>query len=105
MAYATGPCMCHETIKMPFTGEHVCEMVKNLYSGRVVFYNGIGSIKSGVTVHLIGGHSRGLQSVRVKTENGYLCLASDAHISMKTFLWVNHFLLLLIWKTCLMALS
>ena len=51
MAYATGPCMCLETIKMPFTGEHVCEMVKNLYSGRVIFYNGIGSIKSGITVH------------------------------------------------------
>ena len=25
MAYATGPCMCHDTIKMPFTGEHVCQ--------------------------------------------------------------------------------
>ena len=86
MAYATGPCMCHETIKMPFTGEHVCEMVKNLYSGRVVFYNGIGSIKSGVTVHLVGGHSRGLQSVRVKTENGYLCLASDATHFYENFL-------------------
>ena len=78
--------MCHETIKMPFTGEHVCEMVKNLYSGRVVFYNGIGSIKSGVTVHLVGGHSRGLQSVRVKTENGYLCLASDATHFYENFL-------------------
>ena len=86
MAYATGPCMCHETIKMPFTGEHVCEMVKNLYSGRVIFYNGIGSIKSGVTVHLVGGHSRGLQSVRVKTENGYLCLASDATHFYENFL-------------------
>ena len=60
MAYATGPCMCHDTIKMPFTGEHVCQMVKNLYSGRVVFYNGVGGILPGVTVHLIGGHSRGL---------------------------------------------
>ncbi len=53
MSYATGPCMCHETIKMPFTGEHICQMVKNLYSGRVIFYNGIGSIQPGVTVHLI----------------------------------------------------
>ena len=24
MSYATGPCMCHETIKMPFTGKHIC---------------------------------------------------------------------------------
>lgn len=86
MSYATGPCMCHETIKMPFTGEHICQMVKNLYSGRVIFYNGIGSIHPGVTVHLIGGHSRGLQSVRVKTENGFMCLASDATHFYENFL-------------------
>ena len=86
MAYATGPCMCHETIKMPFTGEHVCQMVKNLYSGRVVFYNGIGLIQPGVTTHLIGGHSRGLQSVRVKTNSGYMCLASDATHFYENFL-------------------
>ena len=86
MAYATGPCMCHETIKKPFTGEHVCQMVRSLYSGRVVFHNGIGSIQPGVTVHLIGGHSRGLQSVRVKTESGYMCLASDATHFYENFL-------------------
>src|SRR5690606_4382810 len=28
MAYATGPCMCHGTLKMPFTADHVCEMVQ-----------------------------------------------------------------------------
>jgi len=61
-------------------------MVKNLYSGRVVFYNGIGSVKPGVTTHLIGGHSRGLQSVRVKTVNGYMCLASDATHFYENFL-------------------
>ncbi|MEZ5799857.1 MAG: MBL fold metallo-hydrolase [Nitratireductor sp.] len=25
MVYATGPCMCHGTLKMPFTADHVCE--------------------------------------------------------------------------------
>ena len=39
-----------------------------------------------MTVHLIGGHSRGLQSVRVKTEKGYLCLASDATHFYENFL-------------------
>ena len=86
MAYATGPCMCYETIKMPFTGEHISQMVKNLYSGRVIFYNGLGAIKPGITTHLIGGHSRGLQSVRVKTNNGYMCLASDATHFYENFL-------------------
>jgi glyoxylase-like metal-dependent hydrolase (beta-lactamase superfamily II) len=78
MAYATGPCMCHGTLKMPFTADHVCEAVKRVYSGRVIFHEGDGEVADGVTVHCIGGHSRGLQVVRVRTAAGWLCLASDA---------------------------
>ena len=78
MAYATGPCMCHDTLKMPFTAGHVCEAVKRLFSGQVVFHDGDGEVAEGVTVHRIGGHSRGLQSVRVRTDAGWLVLASDA---------------------------
>ena len=78
MAYATGPCMCHDTLRMPFTAGHVCEAVKRLYSGKVVFYDGDAQVADGVTVHCIGGHSRGLQCVRVRTQVGWLVLASDA---------------------------
>ncbi|WP_099824258.1 N-acyl homoserine lactonase family protein [Oceaniglobus indicus] len=78
MAYATGPCMCHDTLRMPFTADHVCEAVKRLYSGQVIFHDGDGEIADGVTVHCIGGHSRGLQCVRVRTAQGWMVLASDA---------------------------
>lgn len=78
MAYATGPCMCHDTLRMPFTAGHVCEAIKRLYSGRMTFHDGDGQVADGVTVHCIGGHSRGLQAVRVMTESGALVLASDA---------------------------
>lgn len=78
MAYATGPCMCHDTLRMPFTADHVCEAIQRLYSGRVVFHDGDGEIAEGVTVHCIGGHSRGLQCVQVRTAAGWLVLASDA---------------------------
>ena len=78
MAYATGPCMCHDALRMPFTGEHVCEAVRRLYRGRVVFHDGAAEVAEGVTVHRIGGHSRGLQAVRVRVAAGWLCLASDA---------------------------
>ncbi|MEL6839442.1 MAG: N-acyl homoserine lactonase family protein [Pseudomonadota bacterium] len=78
MAFATGPCMCHDTLRMPFTASHVCEAIKRLYTGRLVFYDGDGEIADGVTVHCIGGHSRGLQCVRVRTSAGWLVLASDA---------------------------
>lgn len=78
MAFATGPCMCHPTLQMPFTADHVCEMVQHVYSGRVIFHDGDAEVAKGVTVHCVGGHSRGLQVVRVKTVSGWLCLASDA---------------------------
>jgi len=78
MAYATGPCMCHDTLRMPFTAGHICEAVTRLYAGKVTFYEGDAQIADGVTVHCIGGHSRGLQCVRLRTRAGWLVLASDA---------------------------
>lgn len=78
MAYATGPCMCHAHMRHPFTAEHVCQMIRHVFSGRVEFHDGDGAVAPGVTVHAVGGHSRGLQAVRVKTREGHLCLASDA---------------------------
>ncbi len=78
MAYATGPCMCHDTLRAPFTGAHVCEAVMRLYAGKLVFFDGDAEVADGVTVHAIGGHSKGLQAVRVRTEAGWLVLASDA---------------------------
>lgn len=78
MAFATGPCMCHDTLRAPFTAGHVCEAVQRLYSGQVRFYDGDAQVSDGVTVHCIGGHSRGLQAVRVQTQAGWMVLASDA---------------------------
>ena len=78
MRYATGPCMCEGHLREPFTADHVCEMVQAVYSGRVHFRDGDGAIAPGITVHKIGGHSRGLQAVRVMTERGPVVLASDA---------------------------
>jgi glyoxylase-like metal-dependent hydrolase (beta-lactamase superfamily II) len=78
MAYATGPCMCYPHLRYPFTADHVCEMVRNIYSGRVVFHEGDAEIAPGITVHKLGGHSRGLQCVRVNTATGPVVLASDS---------------------------
>ena len=78
MAYATGPCMCHDTLREPFTGDHICAMVRHLFAGRVTFHEGDAEVVPGVEVIAIGGHSRGLQAVRVSTARGPLLLASDA---------------------------
>ena len=78
MVFATGPCMCDPELRAPFTAEHVCDMVRHVYSGRVEFHAGDGNVAPGVTLHKVGGHSLGLQAVRVMTKDGPVCLASDA---------------------------
>ena len=78
MAYATGRCMCHAEIRVPFEADDVVAMVRKVFEQRVVFHDGDDEIAPGITVHRIGGHSRGLQSVRVKTRRGDVVLASDA---------------------------
>ncbi len=78
VAYATGPCMCDEAMRKPFSADHVCSLVKKVYSGRVQFHDGDGEVAPGVTVHRAGGHTKGLQCVRVATASGHVVLASDA---------------------------
>jgi glyoxylase-like metal-dependent hydrolase (beta-lactamase superfamily II) len=78
MDYATGRYMCHAALRMPFEVEDVVALVRKVFAGRVAFHDGDDEIVPGVTVHRIGGHSKGLQSVRVKTQRGAVVLAADA---------------------------
>jgi glyoxylase-like metal-dependent hydrolase (beta-lactamase superfamily II) len=78
MSYATGRHMCHHHMRIPFEGEDVVAMVRKVFAGRVQFHDGDSEVAPGITVHRIGGHSMGLQCVRVKTIRGYVVLASDA---------------------------
>lgn len=78
MAYATGRCMCHPALRQTFEADDIVSMVRKVFAGRVAFHDGDDEIAPGVTVHRIGGHSMGLQSVRVKTKRGYVVLATDA---------------------------
>ena len=71
MAYATGRCMCHQTLRIPFSEGDVHAMVSKVYAYRVDFHDGVEELAPGITVHKIGGHSKGLQCVRVKTKRGY----------------------------------
>ena len=58
--------------------EDVVGMVRRVYEGRVRFHQGDGELAPGVSLHLIGGHTMGLQAVRVMTRRGAVVLASDA---------------------------
>ncbi len=78
MAQATGRCICHKWFRRQAEVEDVVALVRNLYAGRVTFHDGSGEVAPGVTVHLVGGHTGGLQIVRVHTARGFVVLASDA---------------------------
>jgi glyoxylase-like metal-dependent hydrolase (beta-lactamase superfamily II) len=78
MSYATGRCMCNGMLRHPFSVENVTLMVRHVYGERVSFHSGDGEVAPGVTVHRVGGHSDGLQVVKVATGRGSVVLASDA---------------------------
>src|SRR5262249_9914660 len=78
MAYATGRSMCRAHLRLPFEADDVVAMVRKVFAGRVAFHDGDDEVAPGITVHRIGGHSKGLQSVRGKTRRGYGVPASAA---------------------------
>lgn len=78
MEYVTGRSMCHDQISRAFEADDVARMVHRVFAGRVQFHDGTDEIASGITLHRIGGHTKGLQCVRVSTRRGYVVLASDA---------------------------
>jgi glyoxylase-like metal-dependent hydrolase (beta-lactamase superfamily II) len=78
MAYATGRHMCHAFARIPFEADDVVAMVRNVFAGRVTFHDGASELAPGITLHRIGGHSKGLQCIRVRTRRGFVVLASDS---------------------------
>ncbi|PZW39301.1 glyoxylase-like metal-dependent hydrolase (beta-lactamase superfamily II) [Humitalea rosea] len=78
MAYCTGRCMCHLALRHPFEAADVTAMVGRVFEGRASFHDGAAEIAPGVSLHHVGGHSLGLQVMRVRTRRGWVVLASDA---------------------------
>jgi len=78
VAYCTGKAMGYPPLRRSFDVEHVTDMVRANFGSRVKFVDGDSEILPGISVHLIGGHSGGLQVVRVETRDGPLVIASDA---------------------------
>lgn len=78
MSYCTGKDMRHAFCKHAYDPHDVCELVYANFEDRVGFHDGAYELRSGITVHWVGGHTRGLQIVRVHTKRGWVVLASDA---------------------------
>lgn len=78
MMFATGRHMCHGVMRHAFEADHVVEMVRAVYAERVAFHDGQSALAPGLSLHHIGGHTMGLQAVRLWTRRGWMVLASDA---------------------------
>lgn len=78
MAFATGRYMAQPFFAHAYDVECVLSMVRLVYGAQVQFHDGDAEIVPGISVHHIGGHTLGLQVVRVHTRIGWIVLASDA---------------------------
>jgi glyoxylase-like metal-dependent hydrolase (beta-lactamase superfamily II) len=78
MAHATGPSMCSGFLRRPYDAAQLAEWLAELYRGRVTFHQGEEEIAPGISIHHVGGHTPGMQVVRVSTARGQVVLASDA---------------------------
>lgn len=78
MDYATGRYMACEIHNRAYEPDHVTGLIRLVYGDRVEFHNGDGHIAPGISVHHVGGHTAGMQVVRVHTARGWMVLASDA---------------------------
>ncbi len=78
LQFSTSRHMCHDFMRHAYAVEDVVGMVRRLFEGRVAFCQGEQALAPGITLHHVGGHTMGMQSVRVKTRRGWVVLASDA---------------------------
>lgn len=79
IAYATGPAMSHRYLRRPYDLGQIGDVVSLVHDGRVNFTDrGVTEVAPGLTVHPLGGHTPGMQVVRVPTARGVVVVASDA---------------------------
>jgi glyoxylase-like metal-dependent hydrolase (beta-lactamase superfamily II) len=78
LQYATGRYMTHPLLRHPYSVDDIVEIVRGVYNDRISFYSGDQEIAPGIRLVLVGGHTAGLQAVRVRTARGWVVLASDA---------------------------
>lgn len=78
LTFVTSKFMLHRALRHAYNIEDIVNVVRILHEGRIVLHCGFGEVLPGITLHHIGGHTAGLQAVRVHTSRGWVVLASDA---------------------------
>lgn len=78
MAFWTGRYAGRGHFRTLVEADDVLYLVRENFEGRLRFVDGYEEVLPGIEVHKAGGHSTGLQMVRVSTARGRVVLASDA---------------------------
>ena len=78
LSFVSGSSMRHPALNHFFELDDIADMVRRTHAGQVRVVDGDVEVAPGLQVCLIGGHTRGLQVVRVHTARGWVVLASDA---------------------------
>jgi len=77
VAHACGPAMGQPYLQRPYDLDQFCDYARAIYGGRVTFHDGADELAPGLSIHHVGGHTPGMQVVRVNTRRGQVMLASD----------------------------
>jgi glyoxylase-like metal-dependent hydrolase (beta-lactamase superfamily II) len=77
LAYAAGPAMRHPRLNHFFEVDDVVTVVRRLFAGAVTLVDGRHDVAPGFELHLVAGHTRGLQVARIHTQRGWIVLACD----------------------------
>jgi glyoxylase-like metal-dependent hydrolase (beta-lactamase superfamily II) len=77
MRFATGRYMRFGRFNHGYDVDDVEGMVRLVFAGRVSFHKGDAVLAPGISLHHVGGHTAGIQCVRVHTARGWVVVASD----------------------------
>lgn len=77
MFFAVGRQMKFGQFRHSFEPDEIAGMVRLVYDRRVEYCDGSAELAPGITVHHAGGHTDGVQFVRVHTRRGWVVLAAD----------------------------
>lgn len=77
MRFATGRFMALPRFNHGYDVEDVEGMIRLVFGGRVTFHKGEATLAPGISLHHVGGHTAGIQCVRVHTRRGWVVIASD----------------------------
>jgi glyoxylase-like metal-dependent hydrolase (beta-lactamase superfamily II) len=77
MRWVTSSEMFERGAQRSFETDDVLNVVRGLYEQRVMLHDGAWELAPGISVHLVDGHTPGIQAVQVNTRRGAVVIASD----------------------------